>query len=529
MGTGKHFSASDEDAKGRAPKASRQSRRELEKLKSEFMDRARHFIDDTAIGEGRKTLQKFIQKVKGENLDEGDESQSETSDELATALTAYAEVPETADPDWDADEDADWDEPADPEAELDWSRPEYIRAGYAKPGTVYEKPRSLEEAQEESMNLRFGNLSNLLGRFGSEDAQPEVQVTGVKLEMDKAHFQQQMQKIHILLEAQAGMSLAPTCWLYPEVLTLLRAGNSLQRVLLFLMAAFFAQTPENYLTQSDQAWIQELMQRAGFLMEPELIQRQVEQTFLFPERVHRLYQSLLEEPVILQAEAFENYQQNLAKLYISSLASRYGAEPQNVIRTLAAKWQEQAQGLQVAYQAVQPIKEQYARFQERKLNSASLFQKLRQAEAQVLAHYEQMQAIAREIEALKQVTHLIEEEDALARLQQFQTQLVLDAHEQLGQQAISLLDLRQRFVQAQLDSFQQIKRVRSVPSVELSPLEQKRAIGRAKEGELKSMLLIQAYKNWRISQFTDQTLTHEPAPASAPGPVSDHTPEGESA
>lgn len=515
MSTGRFFSGSDDEDR---PVSSGQSRQELEKLKSQFLNKARGFMDDTALGEGRKALQKLIQKVKGEEDSDADEA-SET--ELTAApRTAYAPgaLDATTEEDWDED-DADFDDDEEGPAELDWSRPEYIRAGYAKPGTHVEKPRTLEEAQEESMNMRFGNLSSLLGRFGSEDAVPEAETQttgGRRLEMDKAHFASQMQAIHALLQARAQMPLEPACWLYPEVLTLLRAGNTPQRILLFCMAALFAQTPENYLTQSDQDWIQELMARAGFLMEPALIQRQIEQTFVYPERVHRLYQSFLDEPLQIVPEAFEQYRQNLVKLYIGQIAARYDADPQNVIRTLAARWKALAQSLHAAWQAVQPVEEQYQRFQARNMNSASLFQKRAQFEGTFIGHYQALQAIARDIEALKQVTRLIEEEEALERLNQFPTAAFLAPEERQGDVPLSLLSLRRRFGELGLASGGLKPFALPLHVPELSALEQKRAIGRAKEGELKSLYLLQRYKRAQQGQAVAAAVAPVAAAAEAP-------------
>lgn len=490
MSSGEYFSMSDGEQN---PKEKKQSRRELDNLKSQFMDRARQFMDDTALGEGRKALQNLINKVKGD--EDGEESEGEENWE--------GEYVEEDPEDWEEDwEDEEWEEREDPNADLDWNRPEYIRAGYAKPGTVVETARSLEEAQEESYNLRMNKLSSLLSRFGSEDATPESHENTVvkKMEMDKPLFQQQMQKIHALLEQKMEMAFSEELWLHPEVLTLLRNGNTPSRILLFVMASLFASTPENYLTQADQDWIQTLMQRAGFLLEEKAVLAQVEQTFLFPERVHRLYQHLLEEPLQINPQAFEQYRGNLAKLYIYELAAVYDADPQNIIRTLAQHWQETGQEIQAALTAIKPIQEQYARFQERKMSSASMFQKLRTAEKRIFQAHAKMKQLAQSIEKLKQVTHLLAEEEAQERLEHFHTHLVLSPAERTGDQPLTLLELRKAFVQAQLQKATPPLSTRLQPeAVELGPVEQKRAIGRAKDGELKSLNLIQNYKSWRIA------------------------------
>lgn len=485
--TGDFFSMGDGEQK---PREKRQNRSELENLRGEFMDRARQFMDDSALGEGRKVLQNLINKVQGKEAPE--------------------EVPAEA-----TDSDADWegeeydDDLPEPEEELDWSRPEYIHAGYAKPGTKYAEAKSLEDAQEESFNLRLGNLSGLLSRFGSEDANPEEQVSLRKQEMDKPFFREQMARIYAGLAAQGGTDASPALWLHPEVLTLLRAHQPPARILQFVMAALFAEIHENYLTQADQRWVAELMERAGFLLEPEAIQRQVDQTFLFAERVHRLYQNLLDEPLVVEATHFETYRENLAKLAIFEIAKRYDADPRTVIRTLAARWQEIGGQLQQALQAVRPIAEQYARFQQRKVASGSVFTKLRQAEEAVLTCHSALQELARDVELLKQITHLLEEEGALERLEQFQTELILPPEALTGSRGISLLALRERFVQEQLNAHAGPIPLTTGTSeaLELSPIDQKRAISRAKEGEIKSLRLLEQYKAWRMQALQAPLLT----------------------
>ena len=97
----------------------------------------------------------------------------------------------------------------------------------------------------------------------------------------------------------------------------------------------------------------------------------------------------------------------------------------------------------------------------------------------------------------------IEEEDALERLQQFQTHLVLDKTELLGEQPLSLPELRGIFVAAQLKN-RPLENMKPKPNtvVDLNPIEQKRAIARAKEGELRSLKLIHNYKSWRIRDLS---------------------------
>ncbi|PKL77543.1 MAG: hypothetical protein CVV27_05175 [Candidatus Melainabacteria bacterium HGW-Melainabacteria-1] len=489
--SGRFFEMGDDDQR---PKEKRQSRQELDNLRSQFMDRAKQFMDDTPLGEGRKAIKKFIDKVQGVepvDTDEAGEWEGEVLPEEAQPRYAESDF-----------EDEAFEDPVDDDG-LDWSRPEYIRAGYAKPGTKLERPKTLEEAQEESYSLKMGNLSGLLSRFGSEDAEPEMAPRSGsthRMEMDKPLFRAQMDQLYAELARQSESAADPRLWLHPEVLTLLRAQNTPGRILLFAMAALFALTDENYLTQADMDWIHQLMSRAGFVLEAKDIQRIVEQTFVFPERVHRLYETLLADPPQISPAHFEQYRENLSKLYIYEVAGRYNADPRNVIRTLASHWQDAATGLQQALAQIAPLQEQYARFQQRKLASATVFQKLRKAEEGVLEHFEHMREIARELEALKQVTRLIEEEDALARLAQFRTELVLEPDERLGEQAITLYDLRNRFVAAQISSLAgPALDPASTEAVELSPIEQKHAIARAKEGELKSLKLIENYKAWRVA------------------------------
>ncbi len=74
---------------------------------------------------------------------------------------------------------------------------------------------------------------------------------------------------------------------------------------------------------------------------------------------------------------------------------------------------------QAAQQVVAPALQQYERFQTRKMASASLFEKLRRAESEVLGHYQKLQRLAIDIERLKAVTRFLEEEEALEKLLQF--------------------------------------------------------------------------------------------------------------
>lgn len=494
MSGGKYFKMSDDESQDREP---RQSQAELQQLKAQFMQRARSFMDDTALGDGKKALQKLVGRVTGE-------PQAELEQE---ALENDFEAGQEADfeglEDEEYYEDEDYDEDLPPRQELDWSRPEYIRAGYAKPGTEFETQRSLEDAQEESMDLKFGNLSGLLSRFGSEDAMPESEMAAQKKqEMDKPVFRAQMAKIYAALREQSGMD-DDSLWLHPEVLTLFRVGNTELKVLQFIMAALFASTDENYLLEADKTWVHALMQRAGYLMKAEAVSRQIEQCFVFPERVHRLYAHLLEEPMVLPQEHLETYAQNLAKLYIHEMATRYGADPRTVIRTLAQQWQSEASAFQDAQQAVVPAQQQYERFQSKKMTSASLFEKLRRAESEAQQLYLKLQALAIDIEDLKAVTRFLEEEEALAKLEQFPTAAFLPSD--YGVQAMGLKALREAFVNLQLKNAPESSQglpVAEVPEpVTLSPVEQKHAISRAKAGEFKSLKKVFDYKQSCLAQL----------------------------
>lgn len=504
MRDGKYFQMSDDE--NQKKKAPRQSQAELSHLKAQFMDRAKSFMDDTALGDGKQALQKFMRRVSG-GTEEETPSEADAEESFDAPQTVYAE-----DGDYEDYEDDDYEEDDLEKPTLDWSRPEYIHAGYAKPGTSFETARTLEDAQEESMDLKFGNLSGLLSRFGSEDAvaDPEAEAAQ-KREMDKDLFRGYMQKIYGALREQSGMA-EDSLWLHPEVLTLFRGNNTDLRVLHFVMAALFARTEDNYLLAADKDWIQALMVRSGYLLKPEVMTRQIEQSFLFPERVHRLYEHLLAEPLVLSREHLSTYEQNLAKLYIHEMGSRYEADPRTVIRTLAKHWQDHAAQLQVAQQAVAPALQQYERFQARKMASASLFEKLRRAEAEVEAHYQSLQALAIDIEHLKAVTRFLEEEEALDKLLQFPTDFFLPAG--FVPQEMNLKTLRKAFVLLQLDNREapahtqstqptQLTQADSVPSppVELNPVEQKHAIARAKAGEFKSLKKVFAYKHARLSSL----------------------------
>lgn len=482
MRDGKYFQMSDDE--NQQKKVPRQSQAELRHLKEQFMDRAKSFMDDTALGDGKKALQKFMRRVSADPEDD---------DKPQTAYADDGDYEEYEDDEYEYD-----DEPEKPD--LDWSRPEYIHAGYAKPGTAFETQRTLEDAQEESMDLKFGNLSGLLSRFGSEDAvaDPEAEAAQ-KREMDKNLFRGYMEKIYSALRDQSGMD-EDSLWLHPEVLTLFRGNNTDLKVLQFVMAALFAETEDNYLLAADKGWIQELMTRSGYLLKPEMMIRQIEQSFLFPERVHRLYENLLEEPMVLSREHLSTYEENLAKLYIHEMGARYEADPRTVIRTLAKHWQDHAAQLQAAQQVVAPALQQYERFQNRKMASASLFEKLRRAEIEVQGHYQQLQRLAIDIEHLKAVTRFLEEEEALAKLLQFPTDLFLP--ESFEQQEMNLKSLRKAFVLLQLGNregtVQTLPEISESTPIVLNPVEQKHAIARAKAGEFKSLVKVFAYKCSRL-------------------------------
>ena len=510
MSDGKFFQMSEDD--NQKKKVPRQSQAELRHLKAQFMERAKSFMDDTAIGDGKQALQKFMRRASGDTEEDSPEAGVDEvpaeGDEAAAAQTAYADDGDYEDYD---DEDYEYDDAPD-KPELDWSRPEYIHAGYAKPGTAFETQRTLEDAQEESMDLKFGNLSGLLSRFGSEDAvaDPEAEAAQ-KREMDKDLFRGYMEKIYAALREQSGMA-EDSLWLHPEVLTLFRGNNTDLKVLQFVMAALFAYTEDNYLLEADKAWIQELMKRSGYLLKPEMMTRQIEQSFLFPERVHRLYEHLLAEPMVLSQEHLSTYEQNLAKLYIHEMGARYGADPRTVIRTLARHWQTNADQLQAAQQAVAPALQQYERFQSRKMTSASLFEKLRRAEAEVQVHYDSLQRLAIDIEHLKAVTRFLEEEEALEKLLQFPTAHFLPAD--FSQQAMNLKALRKAFVSLQLENREgpEPATPESIPTppVELNPVEQKHAISRAKAGEFKSLKKVFAYKRSRLAHLLQPKATPSP-------------------
>lgn len=486
--SGAFFSKSDEEH----VKAQKQpSRRQQQSLRSQFLEKARKFMDNSPLGESKG----FLAAWKGE-ADDNEPEESEAA---------------TAEEDWEED----WEE----EEEFDYSDPETIRVGYAKPGS---KPpprrKTLEEARDESFDLKLGALSGLLGRFGAERTEEERPEAKVAVQIDMPLFKAQMREIYLRMAQESGES-PDTDWLRPELLSLLRLSNPPALIVDFLIAAIFAATPENFLTHSDRAYLFRLLHQIGIDVPLKELEETVEQTFLFVERVHRLYSRLLENPPRLSPEQVARQKENLAKLFIHQVAHFYGTDHKSVIRTLAERWTHLCQQLSQEMLEIERIAQQLALFKERKMASATIFTKAIRAEQQALAHWRELQAMSRDILSLRKVTQLLEEHEALQKLQAFPVEQVLEEEALVWVGSPSWQEIQQIFI-----AFQQRKQVLcSVPRevavsaspLDLSPLNQKKIVSRAKNGEIKALKEIEAYKSVRIAQILNDI---RPAVSANPAP-----------
>lgn len=477
------------------------SRAQEKSLRSQFLEKARKFMDDSPLGETKGLLAAWKKQ----------ESESQPPEQTSTAPEA----------DWEED----WDEA---EEEFDYSDPETIRVGYSKPGS---KPpprrKTLEEAREESFELKLGALSGLLGRFGAEQVEEEEPTEAKQtVQIDMPLFKAQMQKIYLRMAQDCGES-PDMDWLRPELLSLLRLSNPPALIVDFLIAAVFAATPENFFTRSDQTYLFRLLHQIGIDIPLEELEETISQTFLFAERVHRLYARLLEHPPQLSREQMTRQKQHLAKLFIHQVAHFYQTDHKSIIRKLAERWTEVSQLLVQQVLDIERMGQQLALFKERKMASLTLFSKAVRAEQQALASWHQLKILSQDVSALRKVTQLLDEQEALQKLQAFPIEQVLDPEALAWAGLPSWQEIQQIFsaFHRRIQSRTQIQRdiPVSLPAADLSPLHQKKIITQAKNGELKALKEIEAYKSLRIAQVlrdifsSDQErFRHQTPPASEP-------------
>lgn len=475
--SGDYFSMSDEE---HAPSQKQPSRGQQHNLRSQFLEKAKQFMDDTALGETKGLLNQLLGKA-------------EESQALEPETEAVQE-------DWEDD----WEE--DEEEEFDYSDPESIRVGYAKPGSKPPpKRKTLDEARDESFDMKLEGLSGLLNRFGAERVEEEKPEPKNTAQIDMALFSGQMQKIYALMAEQSGES-AQTEWLRPEILSLLRISNSPELIMEFVIAGVFAATPENFMAQSDVDYIIRLLHQIGIDLPAETVMEAISQTFMFAERVHRLYAKLLEAPPQLSAEQVARQKENLAKLFIHQVAHFYETDHKSVIRTLAERWTASCKILAEALSEIERIHQQLSLFKERKMASATIFQKSIRAEERALAQWELLRKIAWDISALKKVTLLLEEHEALQKLQIFPIQYLLPEAAILAWDVVpSWQDIQTIFAVFQAHKIQPSQHkqteLQAQSQPDLSPLNQKKIVTRAKNGEVRALKEITMYKHMRITQI----------------------------
>lgn len=470
MSTGELFSMSDGDHK----KVVRNRSREREQ-RSGFMDKARQFMDDTALGDGKKVLDKILGRVS-----------APAEDELPP--------PPVTEEYWDDEEEDDEFDEA-----YDLSDPENVRVGYAKPGTQHLRKKSLDEAREESYDMRFGNLSGLLARFGAEGAEKEeATAKATPLQIDKERFRQWMETCYRQLDRQVGDR--DLDWLHPDLLLLLGAHISPEALQQWIIGGVFAATAENYLSASDMRWIGYLLSQANLDLDEEALSEQIQQLFLFPERLHRLYQELGNLKPQLDPAYLQRYRTVLAKQAIAFMAQAQAVSPGALIPHLTAQWQTLQTRLHATTAQVEKNRQQYAVFQERKMNSASVLGRLIQSEQEALKDYQQLQQQAYQMIQLQRLLKELQAEELLLSLQALSLKpfqpaqlapLKLSELLDLGNESIELLSPPQRAKtpQAQADTH------------ELSPLNQKRAVTQAKQGDPQALRMLEVYKQQSLHKL----------------------------
>lgn len=477
--SGEYFSKSDEEhVKAEKPMA----RGQHNQLRHQFLEKAKKFMDDTPLGETKNLLNTLM----------GKESQPE-------ATLSRDEQEASFEEDWEDDWEGD-----DEEEEFDYTQPETIRVGYDKPGSKPPpKRKTVEEARDESFDLKFGALSGLLNRFGAEGVEEEKpEAPKQALQIDMELFRASIKEVYAKMAAQSGES-PETDWLRPELLSLLRLSNSPQVIMEFIIAALFSATPENFMTQSDIAYVYRLMTQIGIDLPAEEVENAISQTFLFAERVHRLYQKLVEAPPQIMPEQVLRQKETLAKLFIHQVAQHYQTDHKSVIRTLAERWTAICQILAQHLQEIERINQQLSLFKDRKTASSTIWAKLLRVERLALDEWGQLTRLGEDILALKKVTLLLEEHEALAKLALFPLQYLL-SEEALWERSPSWEEIQLIF-----SAFHARKKMGgasaepgAIPPIQLdlSPLNQKKMVTRAKAGEVKALKEIDAYKRSRTAQ-----------------------------
>lgn len=470
MSTGDLFSMSDGDHK----KVVRNRSREREQ-RTGFMDKARQFMDDTALGDGKKVLDKILGRVS-----------APAEDELPP--------PPAEEEYWD-----DEDEDDELNEAYDLSDPENVRVGYAKPGTQHTRKKSLDEAREESYDMRFGNLSGLLARFGAEGAEKEdATAKAAPLQIDKDRFRQWMESLYRQLDRQVGDR--DLDWLHPDLLLLLGAHIPPEALQQWIIGGVFAATSENYLSASDQRWIGYLLSQANIESDEEALSDQIQQLFLFPERLHRLYQELGALKFQLDPAYLQRYRAVLGKQAIGLMAKQLAVSPGNLIPHLTHQWHALQTSLTSATTQVEKSRQQYAVFQERKMNSASVLGRLIQSEKEALSGYQKLQQQAQQIIQLQRLLHELQAEELLISLQTLSLKPFQPA--QLTPLKLSeLLDLGNESIELLSPPKPQTPPHLQADTHELSPLNQKRAVTQAKQGEPNALRMLAVYKQQSLHKL----------------------------
>lgn len=474
---GNVFSMSDQDHHKR-PQITAQERQRLKDAKKGFMGKARDFMDTTPLGEGgQNLLNRFMGKPK-------------------TPEPIVAE-PEEED-DWEGEvEDEDY----------DYNEPESIHVGYRKPGTKEIRKKTIEEAREESFDLKMGGLANLLSRFGAE-AEPEVKVEReIRTLNDKKPLQKMCQQIISHLEAESQES--PLDPLNPLTLQVLLTANDPALILNFMFLALFAPTSENFMTTTDLVHLCNLSDQLELPFAHADIENHISQLFLFPERIFELADDLVSNPLEVSRESFQAYKPKLAEACLQIWATQAHLTPDLWIPHLADQWHQAWAQLQGEWQVLHKEQVHYQTFQQRGLSSPTVFAKVLKAEVDVLRSYARLQSMAQQLARIQQCLHLCQATAAIAEVQQVDyvglSPISPDDTPAFGQLIQWLLP--QHPAQARWQMWEAV--TADGQTSELSPANQKRVIGHGKLGDIPALKLVYQYKAAKI-QSTLQQLQQNP-------------------